>query len=358
MFTSLVGNYRPRYMPRYAHLIFSLCLLVLVGAPSLEAQERQQRPPFTLEQLIQLVESDVFPDERIVFLANQSCLGFRLDEAAVARLRAANATERLIASLRGACVRMLTTVVVTPSEIELEVGANRILRAQALDQDSAHIANVIFEWASGDTTIAEVSGGGVVLGLAPGETRVTARIQAGPAGSALVRVVEAAEAPTEEDSLALQLEGGKSVATAAALGVLIPGGGEFYVGNTVKGVVVLAGAAGALAAGYLITTEDTLDVTRTTQQEDCDTPNTCINQTETTAEAEQTRSVVIGAAVAGAFWLYGLIDGIRSAKKYRPEQPLGEQQDQQGISLELAPPDGVRFRANGDVDLTIVRVRL
>ncbi len=345
-------------MLRYAQFLLSLCLLLLAGSSGLEAQERQQRPPFKLEQLTQLVESGVFPDERIVFLANQSCLGFRLDDAAVASLRAAGATDRLISSLRGVCVRMLTTIVVTPSEIELEVGANRILRAQALDQDSAQVPNVIIDWSSGDTTIAEVSGGGVVLGLAPGETRITARIEAGPAGSALVRVIETAEFPTEEDSLALQLEGGKSVGTAAALGVLIPGGGEFYVGNTVKGVVVLAGAAAALTAGYLITTEDTLNVTRSSGLPDCDTPNRCVYDVTSEAEIEKTRSLVIGAAVAGAFWLYGLIDGIRTAKSYQPDQPFDEGQSERNFSLELAPPDGVRLRANGDVDLTILRVRL
>jgi hypothetical protein len=345
-------------MLRYAQILFLLCLLLVAGFSGLEAQERQQRPPFRLEQLTQLVESGVFPDERIVFLANQSCLGFRLDEAAEARLRAAGASERLIGSLRGVCVRMLTTVVVTPSEIELEVGANRILRAQALDQDSANIANVIFDWTSGDTTIADVSGGGVVLGLAPGETRVTARIEAGPTGSALVRVVEAAGAPTTEDSLALQLEAGKSVGTAAVLGVLIPGGGEFYVGNTAKGVVVLTGAAAALVAGYFITSEDTLSVTRSSGLPDCDTPSRCIYDVTSEAEIEKTNGLAIGAAVAGAFWLYGLIDGIRAAKSTQPAQPFDEGEGEQNVSFQLAPPDGVRFRANGDVDVTILRVRL
>ncbi len=345
--------------PRYVHFTALLCLVILGQPAEGLGQERQQRPPFRLEQLVELVESDVFPAERIVFLANQSCLGFRLDDVAEATLREAGATDQLIASLRGVCVRMLTRVVVRPAEIQLQMGASRILRAEALDQDSARISNVIFVWSSEDTTIAEVSAGGVVLGLAQGETNVTAAIEGGPAGSALVRVVKAAAAaPAEEDSLQFQVEGGKSVATAAALGVVIPGGGEFYAGNTVKGAVVLAGVAAALTAGYLITNEDTLDVTRSAQLPDCDTPNRCEYPVSSEFQVKETNNLVIGAAVAGAFWLYGLVDGIRSAKRYRPEQPTVEEQSGLGASLELLPRGGVVHRANGDLDLTLLKVRL
>ena len=338
---------------RYVHFAVLLGLLSLGRSAGLMAQERQQRPPFKLDQLVDLVESGVFPDERIVFLANQSCLGFRLDESAQARLREAGASDRLIASLRGVCVRMLTTVVVRPTEVQLEVGASRILRAEALDQDSARIPNVILTWSSEDSTIAEVSSGGVVLGLARGETRVTAAIAKGPAGSALVRVERA---PAGEDSLAFQIEGGKSVGTAAALGVAIPGGGEFYAGNKVKGAVVLVGVAAALTAGYLITNDDTLGVTRRAQLPDCDTPDRCVYAVSSEFQVRETNRLVIGAAVAGAFWLYGLIDGIRSAKHYRLEQPALEE-DGPGVSLELLPRDGVVYRADGALDVTLVKVR-
>ena len=66
----------------------------------------------------------------------------------------------------------------------------------------------------------------------------------------------------------------------------------------------------------------------------------------------------IGAAVAGAFWLYGLVDGIRSAKRYRPEQPPSEAEDGQSASLELFPRGGAVYRATGDLDFTLLRVRL
>ena len=79
----------------------------------------------------------------------------------------------------------------------------------------------------------------------------------------------------------------KEVITAAVLGVLIPGGGEFYVGNTAKGVVVLTGAAAALAAGYILTTEDTLSLARSSGLPDCDTPNRCIYDVTSEAEIEK-----------------------------------------------------------------------
>jgi hypothetical protein len=162
---------------RYAHFVVLVLFASLGQAASGWGQERQQRPPFRLAQLLELVESGVFPDERIVFLANQSCLGFRLDEAAEASLREVGATDQLIAGLRGVCVRMLATVVVRPAEVRLEVGASRILRAEALDQDSARIANVVFTWTSEDSTIAEVSSGGVVLGLAAGSCSDSQRVR-------------------------------------------------------------------------------------------------------------------------------------------------------------------------------------
>jgi hypothetical protein len=180
----------------------------------------------------------------------------------------------------------------------------------------------------------------------------------------LVKVVEGAAPASEEDSVAPEIEGGKSVATAAALGVVIPGGGEFYAGNTVKGAVVLAGVAAALTAGYLITDDDTLNVTRSAELPDCDTPNRCVYSVGSEFRVKETNNLAYGAAVAGAFWLYGLVDGIRSAKGYRPEPamepegPMAEEQNGLDVSLEWLPRGGILYRANGDLELTLLRVRL
>ncbi|UCC72860.1 MAG: Ig-like domain-containing protein [Gemmatimonadota bacterium] len=349
---------------RYACLFLLISLASLATMPSkLEAQERE---PYSLDQIVELVESGVFSDTRILMLVRGSCLGFRFDDEAALRLRRAGATEGLIADLEDVCTelpRVVDTVVVTPAELDVPVGASRILRAQALAPDSTPITGVVFEWTSQDTAVAEVSGGGMVLAKAPGEVRVTATTREGPVGSALVRVASSLVTPTGEEA-ALEREaaaaGGKSVGTAAALGVAVPGGGEFYTGNTGKGVAILAGSAAALAAGYFITTEEVLSVSYdATAPGSCDpsegTP--CTYSVTRFEEVKETNNLVYGAAAAGALWLYGLVDGIRAAKN---SQTLpAEEQDPRspGISLEILPADGVRYTALGEVELTFIRIR-
>ena len=335
---------------RYAFLAMLFCLASVVGGPSkLHAQEEL---PYTLDQLVRLVESRAFGDERLVELVSESCIGFRMDSDAVQRLRQAGASEALIRNLDGACVR-LTAVVVWPADLEVVVGANAILRARALlEPDSAQIPNVVFEWSSEDTTVADVSGG-MVVGKALGETRITATTEDGYSGSTLVRVVVAA-AVTEVDSFRVTTP--KNVGTAAVLGIF-PGGGEFYVGNTTKGIVVLGGAAAALTAGFLLSSEDTLSVMRELIATENCTQSACAYEVRTTAEVEEKDYVVVGVAVAGAFWLYGLVDGILAAKKSQRAAASEQEPGGQGMSLEIAPPDGVRFGRHGEVELTFVRIR-
>lgn len=334
--------------------------LTLLGEPS--RADAQEDLPYTLDQLVRLIRSQAFPEARLLELVRESCLGFRpTSRAVVDSLLDAGGSQNLIESLqRGVCVK-LTRVSVVPAEVDLAVGASRILRAEAmLEPDSVLIPNVPFEWMSEDTAVADVTSG-LVLGKAQGEVRIVARTPNGEEGAARVRVTESnggTVLPAAEDSSTQIVVGGKSVETATALGVVIPGGGEFYVGNRVKGAVVLAGAAAALAAGYLITSKDTLALTRDAPLPDCDTPGRCVyDPVSTTAEIEERRNLIAGAAVAGAFWLYGLIDGIRSAKKTKPATPLDSETEPLALSFVVAPRNGIRLGRDGNVELTFVRVR-
>jgi hypothetical protein len=356
---------------RYA-LLTSTVLLALLAAGVSELQAQEERPPFTLDQLTQMVESGVFSDQRILFLVKEACLGFRLDDEAAGKLRASGASEGLVANLRNRsqCVKLpraVTFVAVARAELAIATGSTGILRAQALDPDSAAIPNVVFEWSSDDTTVAVVSQGGVVMGRSPGMTWVRAVSPEGPVGMARVNVSAAvARQPAEPtDTLGTRSLGGKSPTTAGALGFLLPGGGEFYSGNTAKGVVVLLGAAAGLATGYFITSEEITGFQYSTAtptatcQVDPGTGNTlCTYSATRTDTIKETRQIVIGAAVAGAFWLYGLIDGVRSAKRSRAtpasQLPGDETPD---LSLELMPVDGLRVTFMGDVELTLLRVR-
>ncbi|UCF18904.1 MAG: Ig-like domain-containing protein [Gemmatimonadota bacterium] len=360
---------------RYAFLTVALfCAIQVVSPATVTAQGPQGREPFTLSQLVQMVESGAFTHQRIIFVVREACLAFRWSENAASRLRAAGATEALIADLSGQCVRLpqeVEIVTVRPTELEISVEETAIIRAQALAADSTPIPNVDFEWSVDDTLIAEVSHGGVVKGLATGATWVRARSAQGPVGMVWVRVSEALARETEVDSLAAGVAGGKSAGTAAALGVLVPGGGEFYAGNTAKGVVVLVGAAAGLAAGYFITSEEITDQSFSpTGSASCDpTGSPCTFPASRTDTIETTRNIAIGAAVAGAFWLYGLIDGIRSAKSARPSSssaPLEEENEpgEQGgvdsstsLRIEILPADGLRVTADGELELSVIRIK-
>jgi hypothetical protein len=345
---------------RYAYFLPFVCLAMSAFVPNrLEAQERE---PYSIDQLIELLESGVFSDERIEMLARRSCIDFRVDDEAARRLSAVGASSSLIASLRSSsqCVRLpsgfVDAVVVMPAGLDMEVGETDILRAQAIAPDSTQVMGVVFEWTSADTAVAVVSSGGTVLAKAPGEVRIAATTQEGPSGTALVRVGAAAGIEPEGMREA-EVAGAKSVGTAAALGVVVPGGGELYTGNTGKGVAVLAGSAAALAAGYLITSEEVLSVSYSATDPGTCQAGTCTFDVTRSEEVKETNNLVYGAAAAGALWLYGLIDGIRSARKSQVAPLEGQGDASPGVSLEVMPADGVRYTAFGELELTFIRIR-
>ena len=324
-------------------------LLLIVGCLIASPLAAQDRPPYTLDQLIQLLESGVFSEERVITLTEQSCLAFRLDEGAESRLRASGASNSLIRQLRGVCTRLSSAVAsvrVTPSLLEIAVDSSGVLQARAFGPDTVEVPGVSVDWSSDDSTIARVMDG-TVLGVGPGTTTVSARTPDGVVGLATVAV-------------GAERSGAKSTATAAALGVVVPGGGEFYTGNAVKGAIVLAGVAGALAAGYLITKTDTSDVQRTVMGDPMCSGSECTFTVQTMATVEESRYVIAGVIVAAAFWTYGLVDGIISAKKSQAPPPEGASEDQgdMSFSIQLVPPDGLAFRGGGEFDITLIRVRL
>ncbi len=331
-------------------------LVIIVVAATLGPSEvaAQERNPITLDQLIRMIESGVFSDERVIGLTTENCLAFLIDEEAARRLQAAGATTSLVRRLRGVCTQIprdISAVRVTPAELELAVGASLVLRAQALSPDTVEISDIPIQWSSEDSSVAIVRLGGAVEARGLGTTRIVALAADSVTGFATVTVVGEAQ-----DVLAEAEPGAKSPALAAALGIF-PGGGEFYVGNTVKGAVVLLGVGGALAAGYFITTEDTLSIDQTLGASTC-TGSSCTFDVNNEITLEESRSVIVGAAVAGAFWLYGFIDGIMTASSSGRPMDDGQMDGEElGLSIEIAPQDGIDFQANGDVDITFIRIK-
>ena len=335
---------------RYVRPILILALFLGVGGTS--NLGAQQQEPYTLDQLVRMVESGVFSDQRILSLVEGNCLAFVLDEEAARRLGEAGASESLITGLRGKCVQLppaIETVLVTPSRLALTVGDTVSVRARALTADSTDVEAPSLTWTAADTTVATVMPNGVITAVGPGETSVSAQSAAGPAGSVSVRVGEGAAVAAEAGE-----RSALSVKRAAALGVVVPGGGEFYTGNRTRGIIVAAGALTSLVAGYLITTEDEIGEPTFTviDPEQC-TSTSC--PVRVTRRIEETRQVLIGAAVASAFWIYGLVDGIMTARRSERAARRGGL-SAPGTALLLVPPDGVRASRYGGLEITLLRV--
>lgn len=323
--------------------------LVLASVAPLSAQER---PPYELEQIVRLVESGLFSEDAILELARESCLAFGVDDRRQDRLRQAGASPELLEGLGGVCVRSVhppATIEGLPPALELTVGARSSLEVRVLDVQGAPVTDAAVVWSSQDTAVAVVEPDGTVIGQRPGLTRVRARVGDEVDRSLAVRVVgpPVADAGTEP--------GGKSAATAALLGAVIPGAGEFYVGNHVKGAIVLLGATGALATGYLIQTRDTLGVTRTVSEECQGTA--CQFQVRTFTREQTSRRILLGAATAAAFWAFGLVDGILSAGSESSPSSVTTDGLGPGLSLQVAPPDGVVVQEDGAVDVTLIQAR-
>jgi DNA/RNA endonuclease G (NUC1) len=89
----------------------------------------------------------------------------------------------------------IASVTVTPTPTSVVEGATRTLTARAFAADGKFLGGAPMEWASDDASVATVDGGGVVTGVAVGETRIHATAANGATGSALVSVEAADPTP-------------------------------------------------------------------------------------------------------------------------------------------------------------------
>jgi uncharacterized protein YjdB len=78
---------------------------------------------------------------------------------------------------------------VTPKRVNLDVGEARQLKVAVYDAAGRELKNKRIAWLSSDQTIARVNDGGVVIGAARGEARITATVD-GVSDSAQVEVNE------------------------------------------------------------------------------------------------------------------------------------------------------------------------
>lgn len=174
---------------------------------------------------------------------------------------------------------------------------------------------------------------------------VTGRAEGGFSDSLWVRVVPAEARVTP-----------RSPSTAAVLGVAIPGAGELYSGNTAKGIIALVGSAGALTAGFLLGSEDT--VPRPPETTETCEDGVCSIEVVDAFAVEKTSRVLAGAVAAGALWAYALIDGVRQAKARQEAAAAQEVVAERSVRrVELFPADGIVFTGGGALDITLIRVR-
>ncbi len=81
------------------------------------------------------------------------------------------------------------TITVTPSRDTIAVGTERAHSAELRDGDGNVLTGRIVAWSSSDNSVAAVSSNGIVSGIAPGSTTITASSE-GRAGTATVVVLE------------------------------------------------------------------------------------------------------------------------------------------------------------------------
>jgi len=110
----------------------------------------------------------------------------------------------------------VSLVRINPASANVLVGASVSLSAQALDAAGGVVPGLSTNWKSGNTSIASVSTGGLVTGIAPGSTILTATV-AGLIGVAAVTVRLAPVASVAVSPAKATLSTGKTAQLSATL---------------------------------------------------------------------------------------------------------------------------------------------
>lgn len=103
----------------------------------------------------------------------------------------------------------VASVVVTPASVSITVGSTTTLGAEPRTASGSPVSGKTPSWTSSDPSVATVSTGGVVTGVAPGTTTVTATID-GQSGTASVTVTPAPVASLQLSATSLDLVIGTS----------------------------------------------------------------------------------------------------------------------------------------------------
>jgi hypothetical protein len=129
----------------------------------------------------------------------------------------------------------------------------------------------------------------------------------------------ASAAPAAAQTAAPPL-GYKDPGTATLIGVVVPGGGQLYAGETKKGLILLGTGVGGLVLGTAMTTNSV--------SASCDEDLSCEDDTNYLPMA-------VGYLAFLGSWVYGIIDADDSATRMNAQRGLGVLPE--GVTPLVAP---------------------
>lgn len=288
---------------RRSHRLYRRLRLVglsaALSAIALPFAARAQDLPYTFDEVLRIVSSGVVREERIASLLHERCVAFHVDSPLLDRLAEAGAREAVLEAVRSAChilpgePRWLW---IEPDSVKLEVGERFTLAALGMGPRRDPLRSVEVRWTSDDPQVVTADEWGRVLAAAPGMTRVSAEATNGIRASVRIWVTRPAEA--------LRL----NPQTAALLGGIVPGGGQFYTRQPVKGLALLGGAGVSVLAALSITSEETILTGETCSDGRC----------EYSVIGRRHRPLFWpGISAAASLWAYGLFDAVRHSRPAR-----------------------------------------
>lgn len=255
----------------------SLALALALAGPSSRTASAQDLP-YTLDEVLQLGASPVVPEGRVVALLKARCLAFRVDSRVLKRLKESGVRDAVVDAVRSAC-RILPgeprRLKIEPDSLQLRPGERATLAARGIAADGSPLEHPEVRWSSADPEVALIDSRGRLTAQTPGRTRVTARATNDVRASAHVWV----QTPPGPGPIRPR--------TALLVGALVPGAGQFYTAQPVKGLAVFGGVAAALSAGLAV-------------RDDGDRP-----------------LLWPGILVGAGLWVYGALDGYRAASAQR-----------------------------------------
>lgn len=135
------------------------------------------------------------------------------------------------------------------------------------------------------------------------------------------------------------LDGYRDPQRALCLACLVAGGGHFYTGETKKGATLLGIAAVGLIGGAALSdggSDDPLDCEYNPETFECEPKS---NRTP----------LLVGAGIAAASWIYGIIDSRRSAER------VNTRNGQVAPAVEMRPILGLRRgKPDGGVSFRVI----